>query len=106
MVDNVIPYIGGEEEKSEQEPLKVWGQIYDGVIQNAQLPLISAQCIRVPVSDGHMAAVSVSFRNKPTKEQILQCWTEVRTLPQELQLPSAASPYLHYLKKQPAPNQA
>lgn len=103
MVDNVIPYIGGEEEKSEQEPLKVWGQMYDGVIQNAQTPLISAQCIRVPVSDGHMAAVSVSFRNKPTKEQILQCWTEVRTLPQELQLPSAASPYLQYFKEDNRP---
>jgi aspartate-semialdehyde dehydrogenase len=103
MVDNVIPYIGGEEEKSEQEPLKIWGHIHDGVIQNAQLPLISAQCLRVPVTDGHMAAVSVSFRNKPTKEQILESWQDVRTLPQELQLPSAASPYLKYFEEDNRP---
>jgi aspartate-semialdehyde dehydrogenase len=74
MVDNVIPYIGGEEEKSEQEPLKVWGQIKDGEIVHAAAPVITTQCIRVPASDGHMAAVFVRFEKKPAKEEILTLW--------------------------------
>src|SRR5699024_3283511 len=70
MVDNLIPYIGGEEEKSEQEPLKVWGRVENGVIVNADTPAITAQCLRVPVSNGHTAAVFVTFKNKPTEEQM------------------------------------
>ena len=78
MVDNVIPFIGGEEEKSEQEPLRIWGKVEDGVIKKADAPLITTQCIRVPVSDGHTAAVFVSFEKKPTKEEILKCWAEYK----------------------------
>ncbi|MGM9974523.1 MAG: aspartate-semialdehyde dehydrogenase family protein, partial [Clostridiaceae bacterium] len=74
MIDNVIPYIGGEEEKSEQEPLKIWGTISNGEIIKADAPLISTQCIRVPVSDGHTAAVFVDFEIKPSKEEILEAW--------------------------------
>ena len=72
MIDNVIPYIGGEEEKSEQEPLRVWGTVENGVVVKAEAPLITTQCIRVPVTDGHTAAVFVKFENKPTKAEILQ----------------------------------
>jgi aspartate-semialdehyde dehydrogenase len=96
MVDNVIPFIKGEEEKSEKEPLKVWGKIVDGKIVNAAAPTISAQCIRVPVTDGHMAAVFVAFDKKPTREQILAAWKECAGKPQQKQLPSAPSPFLHY----------
>lgn len=96
MVDNVIPFIKGEEEKSEQEPMKIWGQIVDGKIVNATVPQITAQCLRVPVSDGHMAAVFVSFEKKPTKEQILSAWSEYAGRPQALGLPSAPKPFLHY----------
>ena len=100
MVDNVIPYIGGEDEKSEQEPLKLWGDLVetgDGpVIQNAKLPVISAQCLRVPASDGHMAAVSVSFRDKPEIAEILSRWQGFETIPQALDLPSAPKPFLQY----------
>ena len=74
MIDNVIPYIGGEEEKSEQEPLRVWGHVENGEIVKADAPLITTQCIRVPVTDGHTAAVFVKFENKPTKEEILDAW--------------------------------
>ena len=74
MIDNVIPYIGGEEEKSEQEPLRIWGHIENGEIVKADTPLITTQCIRVPVTDGHTAAVFVKFENKPTKEEILEAW--------------------------------
>ncbi len=79
MIDNVIPYIGGEEEKSEKEPLKLWGKIAGSVIENAKSPLITAQCIRVPVSDGHMAAVFASFERKPSESEILECWSDVKT---------------------------
>lgn len=96
MVDNVIPLIKGEEEKSEQEPMKIWGTIADGKIRNATAPTITAQCLRVPVSDGHMAAVFVAFERKPTREQILSAWREYAGKPQQLGLPSAPKPFLHY----------
>ena len=96
MVDNVIPFIKGEEEKSEQEPLKIWGSVRDGKIINASAPVITAQCIRVPVSDGHMAAVFVAFEMKPTREQILSAWREYAGKPQRLALPSAPKPFLVY----------
>jgi aspartate-semialdehyde dehydrogenase len=96
MVDNVIPFIKGEEEKSEQEPLKVWGKVEGGAIVSATTPQITAQCIRVPVTDGHMAAVFVEFETKPTRDQILSAWKEFRGKPQELGLPSAPLPFLHY----------
>ncbi len=102
MVDNVIPYIGGEDEKSENEPLKIWGEMVDGdngkIIRNAQLPVISAQCLRVACSDGHMAAVSVHFKKKPTKEEILDRWAHFETEPQRLALPSAPKPFLQYFE--------
>lgn len=96
MVDNVIPFIGGEEEKSEREPLKIWGKVEDGEIKLADSPKFTAQCLRVPVSDGHMAAVFVSFKNKPTKEEILKVWEEFSGIPQELQLPHAPKKFLNY----------
>ncbi|MBQ6384371.1 MAG: aspartate-semialdehyde dehydrogenase [Clostridia bacterium] len=100
MVDNVIPYIGGEDEKSEQEPLKLWGHLEDRgngpVIVNAELPVISAQCLRVAASDGHMAAVSVAFGKKVTKEEILDRWNHYETEAQRLELPSAPKPFLQY----------
>ena len=96
MVDNLIPYIGGEEEKSEQEPLKVWGEIKDGKIVKATSPCITTQCLRVPVSDGHTAAVFVSFENKPSKEEIIKIWSEFKGVPQELELPSAPKQFIHY----------
>lgn len=96
MVDNVIPYIGGEEEKSEREPMKVWGHIESGVIINAVNPDITAQCIRVPVSNGHTAAVFVRFENKPSKEEILDCWANYSGRAQELKLPTAPKQFLHY----------
>lgn len=96
MVDNVIPYIGGEEEKSEQEPLRLWGHIENGEIVKAQTPVITTQCLRVPVSDGHTAAVFVNFKKKPTKEQILKAWKEFKGVPQELNLPSAPKQFINY----------
>lgn len=96
MVDNVIPYIGGEEEKSEQEPLKIWGKIENGAIVPASSPAFTAQCLRVPVSNGHFAAVYCSFDNKPSKEEILDTWKNFRGRPQELGLPSAPRQFLHY----------
>jgi aspartate-semialdehyde dehydrogenase len=96
MVDNVIPFIKGEEEKSEQEPLKIWGTVAGGKIATATSPQITAQCIRVPVSDGHMAAVFVAFEKKPTREQILSAWKEFSGKPQQLKLPSAPVPFLQY----------
>jgi len=96
MIDNVIPFIKGEEEKSEQEPLKIWGRIDGGKIVNATAPAITAQCIRVPVSDGHMAAVFVKFEKKPSRDQILSAWKEYAGKPQQLKLPSAPTPFLHY----------
>lgn len=103
MVDNLIPYIGGEEEKSEQEPLKVWGRIEGGRIVHAKDPVITAQCLRVPVSEGHMAAVYVSFASKPSKETILQRWQEYKGKPQLLGLPSAPQPFLTYFSEDNRP---
>ncbi len=103
ILDNVIPYIGGEEEKSEKEPLKIWGSVEGDRIALAQGPAISAQCYRVPVSDGHMAAVYVTFRNKPTKDEILSCWKEFKGKPQELKLPSAPDQFLTYCEEPDRP---
>ena len=108
MRDNVIPYIPGEEEKSEQEPLKIWGTLNkqkDAILLNLK-PVISAQCLRVPVSDGHMAAVSVKFQRKPSRQEILDRWASFRTLPQELGLPSAPSPFLIYQPQEDRPQTA
>lgn len=99
MVDNVIPYIGGEEEKSEKEPLKIWGKIDGDKIVNATEPKITTQCLRVPVADGHMAAVFVSFKKKPTKEEILEVWKNFKGAPQELNLPTAPKQFLNYFKE-------
>ena len=101
--DNLIPYIGGEEEKSEKEPLKIWGRLVRGKIVPAASPIISAQCVRVPVSDGHTAAVSVSFKNKPSRQEILDTWLNFEGEPQRLQLPSAPKQFLHYLKEDDRP---
>lgn len=103
MVDNVIPYIGGEEQKSEQEPMKIWGSVQDGRIVNAVNPRITAQCIRVPASDGHMAAVFVDFAKKPSKEEILARWKNFSGRPQQLKLPSAPSPFLTYFTEDNRP---
>ena len=101
--DNVIPYIGGEEEKSEQEPLKIWGHMDSGAIVNASEPVISAQCIRVPVSDGHLAAVFVSFEDKPSKETILEHWASFKGKPQLLKLPNAPEQFLTYFEENDRP---
>lgn len=103
MVDNVIPFIGGEEEKSEQEPLRLWGHIENGEIVKAQTPVITTQCLRVPVSDGHTAAVFVNFKKKPTKEQILKAWKEFKGVPQELNLPSAPKQFINYHEEDDRP---
>ena len=105
MQDNVIPFIGGEEEKSEQEPLKIWGRLNAGEnsIDTASFPRISAQCLRVPVQDGHMAAVSVLFNEKPGREDILSAWRSYTTLPQQLALPSAPTPFLNYFDEDNRP---
>ena len=103
ILDNVIPYIGGEEEKSEIEPLKVWGHIEGDKIVDATSPIITTQCLRVPVSDGHTAAVFVSFEKKPTKEQILDLWKNFKGVPQELELPSAPKQFLHYFTEDDRP---
>jgi len=103
MIDNVIPYIGGEEEKSEQEPLRIWGKVENGQIVKATVPTITTQCIRVPVSDGHTAAVFVSFEKKPTKEQMIKAWREYKGLPQELNLPSAPKHFIQYLEEDNRP---
>lgn len=96
MVDNVIPFISGEEEKSEQEPLKIWGHVENGQIVKAAAPLITTQCIRVPVSDGHTAAVFVKFRQKPTRREILDTWAGFSGKPQQLKLPHAPAQFLTY----------
>jgi len=96
MVDNVIPFISGEEEKSEREPLKIWGTLRGGEIVTATSPAITAQCLRVPVSDGHMAAVFVTFDQKPSREAMLSAWSEYAGKPQTLGLPSAPAPFLRY----------
>ncbi len=106
MVGNIIPYIGGEEEKSEQEPLRIMGKVVDGKIEKAQLPVITTQCIRVPVLNGHTAAVFVSFEKKPTKEQIIEKWRSFSGLPQELKLPSAPKHFIQYLEEDNRPQVA
>lgn len=103
MIDNVIPFIGGEEEKSEQEPLKIWGTIQDGVIVKASSPIITTQCIRVPVTDGHMAAAFVSFEKKPSKEEIISLWRSFKGKPQELNLPSAPKQFINYFEEDNRP---
>mgnify|MGYP001431017503 FL=1 len=103
MNDNVIPYIGGEDEKSEREPLRIWGTVENGVIVPATRPVISAQCIRVPVTDGHLAAVFVSFDRKPSKEEILDRWRSFRGKPQELGLPHAPEQFITYFEENDRP---
>lgn len=103
IVDNVIPYIGGEEEKSEQEPMKIWGRVENGVIVNADAPNVTAQCLRVPVSDGHTAAVFVSLEKKPPLEEIISIWKSYRGAAQELNLPSAPKQFLHYFQENDRP---
>ncbi len=103
MVDNVIPYIGGEEEKSEREPLKIWGELRGGTIVPAEAPLITTQCIRVPVTDGHTAAVFVNFENKPPKEAIIAEWRTFRGVPQLLNLPSAPEHFITYFDEDDRP---
>ncbi len=103
MVDNLIPYIGGEEEKSEQEPLKVWGRVENGAIIPADSPSITAQCLRVPVTNGHTAAVFVSFQDKPSIEEIKAIWKDFKGLPQELDLPSAPKQLFHYFEEPDRP---
>lgn len=106
MEHNIIPYIGGEEEKSEQEPLRIFGKVVDGKIEKAETPLITTQCIRVPVLDGHTAAVFVNFAKKPTKEELIQALTEFRGLPQELELPNAPKQFIQYLEDDNRPQVA
>ena len=106
MIDNIIPYIGGEEEKSEQEPLRVWGKVENGEIVKADEPKITTQCIRVPVSDGHTAAVFVKFRKKPTKEEILKAWAEFSGKPQALGLPHAPEQFITYFEEDNRPQAA
>lgn len=103
MNDNVIPYIGGEDEKSEREPLRIWGTVENGVIVPATRPVISAQCIRVPVTDGHLAAVFVNFDRKPSKEEILERWRSFRGKPQELGLPHAPEQFITYFEENDRP---
>ena len=103
MVGNIIPYIGGEEEKSEKEPLRIWGKVEDGVIKPATEPVITCQCIRVPVLNGHTAAVFVKFRKNPTKEQLIKALVEFKGLPQELELPSAPKQFIQYLEEDNRP---
>ena len=103
MVDNVIPFIGGEEQKSEQEPLKIWGKIEGDHIENATSPNFTAQCIRVPVSDGHMGAVFARFENKPSIEEIKEIWKEYKGRAQELELPSAPKQFLNYFEEDNMP---
>lgn len=103
MVDNIIPNIGGEEEKSENEPLKIWGSIEDDKIVNASQPVISAQCIRVPVLDGHLAAVYLNFEKKPSKEQMITAWNSYSGRPQELELPLAPKQFMKYMEEEDRP---
>ena len=103
MIENIIPYIGGEEEKSEKEPLRIWGEIKDGVIVPATSPVITCQCIRVPVLNGHTAAVFVKFRKKPTKEQLIEKLVTFKGLPQELKLPSAPAQFIQYMEEDNRP---
>ncbi len=106
MEGNIIPYIGGEEEKSEQEPLRIWGKIEDGVIVKAQEPKITCQCVRVPVLNGHTAAVFVKFRKQPTKEQLIEKLNSFSGLPQALKLPSAPKQFIRYMEEDNRPQVA
>ena len=105
MVGNIIPFIGGEEEKSEKEPLRLWGYVDDEKKQivPAESPVITCQCIRVPVLNGHTAAVFVNFEKKPTKEQIIEKWRSFKGVPQELNLPSAPKQFIQYLSEDDRP---
>ncbi|MEK3886618.1 aspartate-semialdehyde dehydrogenase [Bacillus sp. FSL K6-3431] len=103
ILDNVVPYIRGEEEKSEQEPLRIWGRVEDGEIVKASEPIITAQCIRVPVTDGHLAKVFVSFKDTPSKEEILTRWSQYKGRPQELELPSAPKQFITYFEEEDRP---
>ena len=103
MVENVIPYIGGEEEKSEQEPLRIWGHLEGGVIVKAKEPVIACQCVRVPVLNGHTAAVFVKFRKKASKEQLIEKLVSFKGLPQELELPSAPKQFIQYMEEDNRP---
>lgn len=103
MIDNVIPYIGGEEEKSELEPLKLWGKVENGHIVNASSPSITTQCLRVPVSDGHTAAVFAAFEKKPDLDEIKKLWAEFKGEAQRLELPSAPKQFLHYFEENDRP---
>lgn len=103
MVDNVIPFIGGEEEKSEQEPMKVWGHVEGDHIAHATLPRITAQCLRVAASDGHMAAAFVNFKNKPNKEEMISRWNTFKGRAQELNLPSAPKQFITYFEEENRP---
>ncbi len=103
MIDNVIPFIGGEEQKSEQEPLKVWGHIEGDRIVTVEKPVITTQCIRVPVTDGHLAATFVKFANKPSTEEIKERWRSFKGVPQELELPSAPKQFLQYFEEDNRP---
>lgn len=103
MEGNIIPYIGGEEEKSEQEPLRLWGKVEDGVIVKAESPVITCQCVRVPVLNGHTAAVFVKFRKKVTKEQLIEKLAAFKGLPQELKLPSAPKQFIRYMEEDNRP---
>ncbi|MDD7114455.1 MAG: aspartate-semialdehyde dehydrogenase [Lachnospiraceae bacterium] len=103
MVENVIPFIGGEEEKSEQEPLRLFGKVVGDHIEKAELPVITTQCVRVPVLDGHTAAVFVNFEKKPTKEEIIDRWINFKGLPQELNLPSAPKQFIQYMEEDNRP---
>lgn len=103
MVENIIPFIGGEEEKSEQEPLRIWGKVVDGKIEKAEGPVIATQCIRVPVLNGHTAAVFVKFAKKPSKEQLIEKLVNFKGLPQELELPSAPKQFIQYMEEDNRP---
>ena len=106
MIDNVIPYIGGEEEKSEREPLKIWGKIENGIIVPSAAPAITAQCIRVPVTNGHMAAVFATFTKKVSCEEMIERWRNYRGRAQELELPSAPKQFIHYFEEDNRPQTA
>ena len=103
IIDNVIPFIGGEEEKSEKEPMKIWGRVENGVIVNASTPSITSQCLRVPVSDGHMAAVFMSMEQKVDADEIIRRWNTFKGPAQELELPSAPKQFLHYFTEENRP---
>ncbi len=103
MIDNVIPYIGGEEKKSEEEPLKVWGTMKGGKLTLAKRPIISATCIRVPTTNGHMASVQVKFKKKPTREQVLAAWKRFPNPLASMKLPSAPKDFLHYFEEENRP---